>query len=112
MDLTLPLWGLHLQVLVNLSQCYANLRDCGASRGIVKSSDLFLVVNIGTKQNLGDLQRPRVQATVVEAHCDRISTICGHSWRERQPSHLHLPGRGYRSMTSARSLWKLVPHLS
>jgi len=38
-DLTLPLWGLHLQELVNLLQ-YANLRDCGASHGIVKSSDL------------------------------------------------------------------------
>jgi len=50
---------------VNLSESYANLQDCGASRGIVKSSHLLLVVDIGTKQNLGDLQRPHVRATVV-----------------------------------------------
>jgi len=39
-DLTLPLWGLHLQEFVNLFQLYGNLRDCGALHGIVKSSDL------------------------------------------------------------------------
>jgi len=39
-DLTLPLWGLHLQELVNLFQFYANLRNCGGSHGTVKSSDL------------------------------------------------------------------------
>jgi len=100
-DLTLPLWGLHLQELVNLFQFYANLRDCSASHGIVKSSDLKRVVNIGTKESLGDLHRPRVQAPVFGKQCHRISTIRGALSRHWQPSQQHPPGRGYRTKSSA-----------
>jgi hypothetical protein len=68
-DLTLLLWGLHLQELVNLLELNANLRNCGASHGMMKSCALWLMVNIGTKDRLGDLHRPHVQAPVVGGHC-------------------------------------------
>jgi len=64
-DLTLLLRGLHLQELVNLLESYDNLRDCSASHRMVKCSHLWLVVNIGTEESVGDLHRPRVQAPVV-----------------------------------------------
>jgi len=48
-DIALHFWDLLLQVLLDIIALYADLQHCGALYGIVKSSDLQLVANIGTK---------------------------------------------------------------